>query len=465
MVLNELALRMHRRTQAPQFKVIEGGFLIEYRDFSLLKESLLPLRDVGFRVKPMKNFPISKVEPREKISQIRKNLEQRFHIKDRFEMLLSRLPGVLKVSVLTTRTTFGPLSLGYPVFERPNLLHKFKDRVLIKKDHSDRTQEALLDKLGVKDIWREFGERGKNCVVAVFDTGFPEGFINKKRVIAEFHGEDVDSVYSQEKEEAHGGMTLMAAAGNEEEGAPFNGVAPDSEILLARVTNKDHELVYIEEAEDWLKSQAEKINKPIVVNKSYGIPLCTGRPRFRFCKDTFADVLLAMQSSPQISEVYAAGNEAEYCGHRLLGFTNAITGHNSLPTAFTIGAQQWDGKIQIYSSHGFGDCAPREAPKPDVVIPIPTITTYGNEVKDMSMGPRKEGSGGGTSHAAPLVAGVIALIRSARPGLSDTEIKRVLYNNSKVPRREPRHSILGVDARFGHGSLDPLGAFKEAVSR
>jgi len=324
-----------------------------------------------------------------------------------------------------------------------------------------RSQQDLIERLGAARVWEEFGERGERAVVAIFDTSFCEEFFGRGRILDTFYGPDVGSAF-EAPEEGHGTMTALLAAGNTEEGAPFDGVAPEAKLLLARVTNREGHLVYIEEAEDWLVSKVRELGlRAVVVNKSYGVPLCTGRPRWNFCEDTFAQVLREVQSMREVTEVYAAGNEAMHCGHRVSGTTNAITGHNSLETNFCVGAQRWDGAIQSYSSHGFGDCDPINHPKPDIVFMIPHILAYGCEVKDFTM--RDGGSGGGTSSAAPLCAGTLALMRSARPELDDPELRRILYETAELPRTTQVSWALGYDARFGHGSVDIYRTLERAL--
>jgi len=445
---NRCALSFHRRTPAPQFRFIPGSFIVRFTDRPRLREAIPFLEDVGFRIKSLVNFPITKIHPIERPEIIERRLRERFKIEERLQNLLGRIEGVIGVSPLYTKTTFGPHSLDV----RPELFPAIRKEEAEKEELS---QERLLEDLGVKDVWDEFGERGQGAIVADFDTAFCPDFDNP-RVIGTFYGEDVDSAFFAE--EHHGSMTLNAAAGAVEDGFPFDGVAPDADIILCRLSNAEGELTYIADAWDWLVSfiKDRGITKPIVTNHSYGVPMCSNP---RLGRDEEAMMIAEILKDPQITGVYAAGNNAHRCMHRLAGETNGICGMNARPEVFTIGAQRMiDGRIQSYSSHGFGDVSPVKHPKPDVTIPIPNVTTYGCSVKDMSYGPLGEGSSGGTSHATPLVSGVLALMRSMYPGADDPLLRRVLYRTSTFPRATQINALLGHDARFGWGSVKPYDA-------
>lgn len=75
------------------------------------------------------------------------------------------------------------------------------------------------------------------------------------------------------------------------------------------------------------------------------------------------------------------------------------------------------------------------------------------------------GSSGGTSHATPTTAGMMALVQSRAVDLhgeplQTEELKRIIEDNSKVPHRNQINMFgmvlgeSGWDSRFGHGQLD-----------
>ncbi|MCD6240364.1 S8/S53 family peptidase, partial [Candidatus Bathyarchaeota archaeon] len=277
------------------------------------------------------------------------------------------------------------------------------------------------------------------------------------------------SVYS-DPQEGHATMVAVTAAGNIAEGSPFNGIAPSSKIVFARITNKSGELVYIPEAWDWLVKfiiEEGMTDIPFIVNNSFGYASCRG-PRLYFSTETYM-VKATLRVLPNISSVYAAGNEALRCGHRLSGITNSITAFASIEEAYTIGALRSDlREVQTYSSHGFGQefQLTRDKTdfkmKPDFVMPIPEILPYGCEVKDMS-GRIPGSSYGGTSDAAPIFTGLLALIKSVIGVVNDFKLKKKLYKIAKLPRRTQVNIFLGFDARFGRGYITGKKILEEVV--
>lgn len=395
--------------------------------------------------------------------------------------VLSQIRPVSIVEFVRTEADFGPENLRIDVQDQPDI------DTSTAKEASDNLDKVQSD-LGIPEAWTE--TRGENAIVAIFDTGYAEDLISKSRIKATFSGSDVDDVYAPA--EGHGTMTAGAAAANADEGVPFNGAAPDAEVVLVRITDSEGQIRsdIIAQAWDWLSDL--DTDKPIIANHSYGTPLCSGRPKAKFCDTAINDVITTIAEDRRITPVYAAGNEAMRCGHRLSGVTSAVTGTNSLSSVITIGALLSNGsEAQRYSSHGRGDCAPIADPKPNVTCRIPKFTYYGDDdgwkIKDVSTG--VFGSGGGTSHASPTTSGAIALLQSkaysngrskavsevAQDGgirsgdniLQTEEIKELIERTAVQPRRTQVNSIgilfseRGYDARFGNGEIRINEAIKE----
>lgn len=373
---------------------------------------------------------------------------------------VQNIEGVANAELSFTRTTFGPLNLNIDIDELDSVLSKFQG----DSDGKSATLPTLADmreKVGVDDAWGE--TTGEGAVIAIFDTSFCREFLDSDRVLDTFSADSVESAYS-DPEEGHGTMCAVAAAGNVEDGAPFNGVAKDADLLLARITDSDGALSQTEEAWDWLAQKTKEIDRPIISSHSYGIPLCSGR-QMGLCNSTTNKVVRAMNKRTDHQSFHAAGNEAIYCGHRLSGPTNGILGTNSDPSTITVGANRFDlTDAQPYSSHGFGTCSGIDKnPKPDVSCLIPSAIPYGCDVKDMSSG--VGGSSGGTSLATPIVAGVAGLISSVNGNARRGEIEDILEMTAKQPRATQVNTVLGYDARFGRGQVQAGDAVEEAISR
>jgi len=378
---------------------------------------------------------------------------------------VSSLNGVSVADFVSTQCDYGPANLRISPEGMQNI--QVDQATSLKNTLGDLNKE-----LGLPDAWKI--ERGDQAIVADFDTGYSKNLIATDRIVGQWHGSDVDSVY--DSAEGHGTMTSAAAtANNNMKGVPWNGVAPDCDVILCRITDSNGQIRsdYIASAWDYIQSLNK--NRPIIVNNSYGTPLCTGRPRVKYCDDALAETIRLATSDSNITGVYAAGNEAMQCGHRPSGLTNAVTGHNSLAEVITVGALRFDQLgMQRYTSHGRGDCSPIADPKPNVSNAIPMITYHGSKdgwvIKNMSMG--VGGSAGGTSHATPMVTGMIALLQSRsmkKNGqmMQNEEIKNLIRKHAKPPHATPVNATgflvtkKGYDARFGYGQIDIVSALND----
>lgn len=366
---------------------------------------------------------------------------------------VNEVDGVFNAEMGFTRNPPGPRNLNLDVLGDA--------RTVTGEDGNGKPDLGdALKKTKVPQAWSV--SRGSNAVVAVFDTAFCSEFLESGRVIDTYSGPDVQGAYSA-PEEGHGTMTAYASAGNKaESGLGYNGVAPDAGLLLARLSDKEGSLKYVEEAWDWLVGWVKQLDRPVVSNHSYGVPLCSARS-MDLCNATTTKLATVVNNRPDHQAFYAAGNEALYCGHRLGGITNGINGVNSKPSSITMAALRYDLRdAQNYSSHGFGTCnSVDQNPKPDVGFLLPSIVPYGCKEKDMSMG--KGGSGGGTSLATPLTCGVAALMASTMGNARQVDLEEILEGTAKDLRRTQINIFRGHDARFGHGQVQPHRAVAEAA--
>lgn len=366
---------------------------------------------------------------------------------------LEEIEGVLDVSMRHTVSTCGPRSLRVDPGQLASVLPE-------QFSESNRTKlPDVFDIMNVEEAWEY--NTGEDAIVAVFDTGFCEEFFDEDRIIDTYHSDDVDSAFSDHEMEGHGTMTAVSAAGNKDEGAPFDGVAKDAELILVRITDSEHALSETEKALDWFAGVLDDVDKPVISNHSYGVPLCSARP-MGLCEDTPTKIARELSERDDHQAVYAAGNEADYCGRRLSGITNGISGINSDPSSITVGAMRSDGsEIQRYSSHGNGTCSDSDNPKPDVAAPIPQMLPYACDTKDMTSG--IGGSSGGTSTASPITAGIAALVASEAGTAEKSVIAGALKETAEQPRRTQINIFKGSDARFGAGMVNAKKAVEHVM--
>lgn len=371
------------------------------------------------------------------------------NLKNELTNALEDIDDVLNVEMNFTRSTPGPRSLNIDVTSGV--------RHITSSDESDKPNMGdVLDKLGVPKAWEI--DTGQNAVAAIFDVSFCEDRFQEDRVLGAFHGEGFDTVYDnlgdERKALGHGTMSAYCMAGNKEgHDLSYHGVAKDADLLLAKTADENGDISLIAEAWDWLVGWVKKLDRPVISNHSYGIPLCSGRG-MDACSSTITKTAKALNKRPDHQAFYAAGNEANYCGHRLIGVTNGISGANSDSTSLTSAAFRYDLlDAQFYSSHGFGTCSDTEEnPKPDFGTLIPTIVPYGCDEKDMSTS--VGGSGAGTSCASPIVAGVATLLASAGDTAKRADIEQALEETAKQVRPTQINLIKNHDARFGNGQVD-----------
>jgi len=367
---------------------------------------------------------------------------------------IEQLGGVLNVELNYSRNTFGPRNLNVDVLSEARSVKR-----RLTEDGSKPDLGDAIQKFGGETAWQI--DTGERAVAAIFDTSFCKDFFQDDRIIDTFHGDDVDSAFTA-PEEGHGTMTAYSMAGNSDGNVlSYNGVAKDADLLLARLSDKDGKLVYAPEAWDWLIQHIKELDKPVISNHSYGVPLCSAATMDN-CSSTTTKIARIANEREDHQAFYAAGNEALYCGHRLSGVTNGINGINSDPTSISVAAFRYDlTDAQNYSSHGFGTCASaNNNPKPDLGCLLPTIVPYGCEEKDMGVG--YEGSGAGTSEACPLTAGIATLIASVT-GTADREVVENILEGTADPVRTTQiNFIRNHDARFGNGQVNAENAIKEA---
>lgn len=371
------------------------------------------------------------------------------------------IQGVLNAQLSYSVNTPGPRNLGVDVSDTKLDVPQSPIRDSSKPDMGD-----VIEKIGAESAWQI--DSGENSVVAIFDTAFSSEFLESDRVIDTFHGEDVDSAFS-DPEEGHGTMTAYSAGGNSEDTRGENGnkkvdyagVAKDSDLLLARLSDSNGSMVYVEEAWDWLAGWIKRLDRPVISNHSYGIPLCSARTQ-NLCNSIVANMSAALSKRDDHQAIYAAGNEAQYCGHRLSGVTNAISGANSKGPNMAVAAFRYDlNGPQIYSSHGFGTCTTNKGErKPDVGSLIPSVVPYGN--KEKNLGDERGGSNAGTSEAAPIVSGCAALIASVTGEARKEVIEGILESTASMPVKSQVNTLIGYDARYGHGQINVDDAVKQA---
>ncbi|MFC8092890.1 type VII secretion-associated serine protease mycosin [Streptomyces sp. NPDC057301] len=300
--------------------------------------------------------------------------------------------------------------------------------------HADsiRAQQWALDAMHTEEAWQT--TKGKGITVAVLDTGVEDDHPDLAGNVLE--GKDMVGFGAQRGDRAwarHGTAMAGIIAGHGHgagDGDGVMGIAPEAKILPVRVILEDG---------DPARAKARS---------SRGNALAEG---IRWAADHGADVInLSLGDDSKSAHPEAGEDEAVQYALKKGSVVVASAGnggekgdHISYPAAYpgVIAATAVDkfGTRASFSTRRW--YATVSAPGVNVVIADPDHKYY---------------EGWGTSAAAAFVSGAVALVKSAHPGLTPAQIKKLLEDTA---RNAPAD---GRDDSRGYGFIDPAAAIKEA---
>lgn len=306
--------------------------------------------------------------------------------------------------------------------------------------------------IGADKVWSEFGAQGQGIVIGTSDSGVDGTHPALK---GSFRGGDDswldpwNGTATPTDHGGHGTHTLGTALGQD-----GIGVAPRAQwmgcVNLDR--NEASPSRYLDclqfmlapypPGADPLRAGRPERAADVLTN-SWGCPGIEG------CDlDSLRPATAALRAAG-IFVVVAAGNSGPGCA--------TVTDPPSpYPDVFTVGAVDPDGKIASFSSRG---PTPDGRVKPDVVAPGVTVlsafpgNTYASEE--------------GTSMATPHVAGVVALLWSAKPALIGdiAATERLLRDTARPVPSDPQEVTCGAAGNVdGAGLVDAYAAVKAALS-
>lgn len=282
---------------------------------------------------------------------------------------------------------------------------------------------------------------GSGIGVAVVDSGISPHSALAKKVVANVSfvtgDPTVTDVYG------HGTHVAGIIAGLGSAAASVTplytgGIAPGAQIVNVRVLGADGsgQTSDVIAGIEWVIANRAKYNIR-VINLSLGHPVSEPSTTDPLC-EAVADAVNA-----GIVVVAAAGNSGKTAdGHMVLG---SIASPGNSPYAITVGAlNTWatvdrrDDSVTTYSSRG--PTRYEYIVKPDLAAPgnkIVSLQANGSYLPTVYPSLHKAGSGNnaymllsGTSMAAPMVSGAVALLLQGTPGLTLAQIKLALQSGA-----------------------------------
>ena len=289
----------------------------------------------------------------------------------------------------------------------------------------------VLQAIGAPEAWRA-GFTGKGVTVAVVDTGIDASHPD---LAGSFRGGAADwfDVHGEHKQplDRHGHGTQIAAlvTGTGANGQTL-GVAPQAKWIAARVYNDRNigRLSQLHRISAWLldpDGNPATPDAPQIVLNAWGLG---DRPGV--CDDEFASDLRWLRAAG-MHVVFAAGNGGPMENSSVSPANNAA--------AFAVGALDGQGQTALFSSRGTSACDAR--PYPDALAPGELLRTA-----DLSpAGVPVTTMGTGTSYAAAVASGELALLLQARPDLLPAEREALL--RAAPGEAKPLLRALGVNVR------------------
>lgn len=329
--------------------------------------------------------------------------------------------------------------------------------------------EWNIAKVNAPAVWAA-GYAGQGAVIAGQDTGYEWTHPALKSHYRGWNGTSADHNYSwhdaihsgggscganspQPCDDTNHGTHTMGTMVGDDGGANQIGMAPGAKWIGCRNMNQGvGSPATYSECYQWFLAPTDLNGQnprpdlaPHVINNSWGCPPSEG------CVDP--NVLLSVVNAVRaagIVTVHSAGNSGSAC--------SSITDPAAIYDAsFTIGATNSSDQIASFSSRGPVTVDGSNRLKPNVSAP-------GVGIRSSVPGGSYQSGWNGTSMAGPHVAGLVALMISARPNLAGhvSDIERIIEHTA-LPQTTTQNcgGVPGSQVpnnTFGWGRIDALAA-------
>ncbi len=285
-------------------------------------------------------------------------------------------------------------------------------------------------KVNAPTVWKKLKVTGKGAVIGHIDTGADGSHPALKGRILHFKDFTKAAKEAAYDDEGHGTHTAGSIVGIKSK----IGVAPGAQLVVAKALDGQGsgELSWLLAAMQWMLDPDGK-GRPCAVSNSWG----ADRDALGDSAGVFRDAVKAWRDAG-IVPLFSSGNS----GPDSQGVPGAY------PESYAIGATDSADRDADFSSGSNSEWDGQSYIRPDVAAPGVDVYSAAPGGKYVKMD--------GTSMACPHVAGVVALIKSAKPSLTVAEIEKILTDTAKDL------GPAGKDTRFGAGLVDALKAVKAA---
>lgn len=304
-----------------------------------------------------------------------------------------------------------------------------------------------LESIDAPKTWGEYGVRGAGVVVGIMDGGADGGHPALRGSWRGATGDPAASWYVPTGENyptpGDGGGHGTHVTGSIVGSAPgeLTGVAPGAQWIAAKIFRDSGSTTesIIHDAFQWMLAPGgDPAAAPDVVNNSWG----ADAPNVT----TFWNDVLAWEAAG-IVPVFANGNSGPGPG--------TVGSPGSFPHVIGIGATDRQDRIAGFSSRGPVTWDGVTYVKPDVSAP-------GHLIR--STWPRQLSTSGyntisGTSMATPHATGVVALMLSANPELTVSQVRQILTGTARVES----HMGAVPNNAYGAGIIDAYAAVTRAA--
>src|SRR6266850_4945668 len=335
----------------------------------------------------------------------------------------------------------------------PAVRSVFADRTLSLLDAESRSLIGLDEVAADPALTRPDGTplSGAGVTIAVLDTGvdathpdlpFGAKVVGNVRLLNALstglgfiYPQTVEGLPDTDLVLGHGTFVASVAAGSgQASGGTYRGVAPGASIL--GLSAGDLFIVNVLEGFDYILQNAARYGVR-VVNCSWGT-------QGWFDPDDPVNIATRLVHDAGITVIFAVGNQGPS--------PDTLNPYAVAPWVIGVGSSRKDARLSRFSSRGiFEELIYHPtliAPGESITAASPLLLNAGNYYSTDS----------GTSFAAPHVAGVVALLLQARPGLQPADIKRLLQSTATPVLERDRSEV-------GAGLLDAWAAITSAMNQ